>query len=360
VTIPETAGDPLAQLWQAFAEGSCRGYSPIYERVSSTVASDPELLALVREAPPLSHQPHLLLAAVHDLVLRGTDHPLAAVYAGVSDADPGPLFRDLCLARRDDVLELVCTRHVQTNEIGRSALIAPALAWVAERFDRPVILVDVGTSAGLNLLCDRYRLDYGAMGATGPEDAGVPVHCDVLGGAPPIRPWLPMIAARLGIDRDPVDLHDPDDARWLEACVWPDTGRLARTQRAIELARAEELEIRRGDALAVLPEVVAGLPDDGVVCLVTTWVFAYFLADDRRRLVDLLTDLGRDRRLVWIAADSPGVVDDVVPGPARPEPARDVAGERGVLSAVCFEGGGLEKTTLAFVHPHGAWLSWEV
>ena len=70
------------------ADSSCRGYSPLYDRICRTVAESDEVLDLVAEAPPPSHNPVLLLAAVHYLVLGGIDHPLAAVYAGDSDADP--------------------------------------------------------------------------------------------------------------------------------------------------------------------------------------------------------------------------------------------------------------------------------
>ena len=78
----------LSAVWIWFADNVCREYSPIYDRVSRTVAASDEVLSLVREAPPRSHQPNVLLAAVHYLLLGGLDHPLAAVYAGVSDADP--------------------------------------------------------------------------------------------------------------------------------------------------------------------------------------------------------------------------------------------------------------------------------
>src|SRR5438552_1850865 len=88
--------DDLAALWEQFADTSCRAYSPLYDRISRTVARDEDLLALVREAPPRSHQPLLLLAAVHFLLLNGLDHPLTDVYANRSDADPGPLFREVC------------------------------------------------------------------------------------------------------------------------------------------------------------------------------------------------------------------------------------------------------------------------
>src|SRR5262249_31006609 len=98
-----------------------------------SVAASDDVLALLDEAPPRSHQPNVLLAAVHYLLLGGLAHPLAAVYAGSSDAEPGPLFVDICLTHRDEILELLATRHTNTNEVGRSAVIAPALTAVARR-----------------------------------------------------------------------------------------------------------------------------------------------------------------------------------------------------------------------------------
>ena len=151
--------EDLAARWIRFADQECRGYSPLYERISRAIAGDEELLALVQRTPPSSHQPNLLLAAVHDLLLSGVEHPLAEVYSGSSSADPVPLFRDFCLTHRDAVQALLVSRHTQTNECGRSAAIVPALRWVSEQLGEPLALVDVGASAGLNLLCDRYRLD---------------------------------------------------------------------------------------------------------------------------------------------------------------------------------------------------------
>ena len=93
----------LAAIWLYIADTSCRGYSPLYDRICRTVAESDEVLDLVSEAPRHGHNPVLLLAAVHYLLLGGLDHPLAAVYAGESDADPGPLFVDLCLGQRDAI-----------------------------------------------------------------------------------------------------------------------------------------------------------------------------------------------------------------------------------------------------------------
>ena len=107
-----------------------------------------------------------------------------------------PLFRDLCLDNRTALMEILNTRTVQTNEVGRSALLGPALTWTAP--NSPIQLIDVGCSAGLNMLCDRYRLDYGVHGATGPEDSPVHVDCRVAAGSPPVAPELPIIAASGG------------------------------------------------------------------------------------------------------------------------------------------------------------------
>jgi Uncharacterized protein conserved in bacteria (DUF2332) len=80
--------DALAAIWIYIADSSCRGYSPLYDHICRTVAESDAVLDLVTEAPPEGHNPVLLLAAVHHLLLGGLEHPLAAVYAGESDADP--------------------------------------------------------------------------------------------------------------------------------------------------------------------------------------------------------------------------------------------------------------------------------
>jgi hypothetical protein len=346
---------PLAELWTYFADTSCAEYSPLYDRISRAVAASEDLLELIGEAPPIGHQPTVLLAAVHYLLLEGLDHPLASVYAGTSDADPGPLFVDVCLRHRARVLDMLATRHTNTNEVGRSAVLGPAFTTVAAELGGPLGLVDVGCSAGLNLLCDRYLLDYGAAGTTGPPAAAVRISCEVVGGHPPIASALPEIAARVGIDRHPVDSTDDDEVRWQLACVWPDTGRLPRTRLALEEAKRTPVQFVRGDALDHVTEVVLGLPDNVVPVVTTTWTLAYFPKRQRVAFRKALAAASMERPVAWISGESPGVIDlfaevKAPPGRQGMEPS--------VLGLVVFRDGDHTDRLLALVHPHGTWIDW--
>jgi len=348
------ATEDLAGLWEWFAGAHCRGDSPLYERICLAVSADRPLLELVRRTPPQAHLPLTLLAAVHYLVLGGLDHPLADVYAGRSDADPGPLFLDVCRTHSDEVAALLAVRLVQTNDCGRSAVIGPGLTWLSSRLGGPVALVDVGASAGINLLCDRYRIDYGEHGTTGPTASPVEIACRVVAGHPPVADRLPAIDRRIGIDRSPIDLSDPDDARWLLACVWPDTGRLARTAASIRLARDDPPPVIAGDAIDTLPRVLAGLPKAHPVVVMTTSAAGYFSIEQRRRFVSVLEADSAGRPLAWLSAETNGVVEALVDAVPDDHELPDCD----VLGATTFSGGTGRAHLLGFVHKHGAWMNW--
>jgi len=351
--VPEPT-DELAHLWSWFAEAQFRNDSPLYERIALAVSADRDLLEVVRAAPPAAHMPPTLLGAVHYLLLDGLDHPLADVYAGRSDADPAPLFLDICRIHHDEVVALLTTRHVQTNDCGRSAVIGIGLTWLASLFDDPFALVDVGASAGINLLCDHYRIDYGTHGTTGPIDSPVEINCRVLAGDPPVADRLPPLVARGGIDRAPIDLTDPDDARWLLACVWPDTGRLERTAASIRLVRDDPPTIVAGDAVETLPWVLAELPSTAVPVIVTTSAFGYLSIDDRSRFVFLLEAESHRRRLAWLSSEGAGIVEAFA---GEVPPGHDHSDSE-VLGAVTFDGGTSSAHLLGFAHKHGTWVDW--
>jgi hypothetical protein len=234
-------------------------------------------------------------------------------------------------------------------------VLGPALTEVALRLGRPVGIIDVGCSAGLNLLCDRYLLDYGPAGTTGPADAEIRLKCEVVGGHPPIAAKLPLVAARVGLDRDPVELNSDDSVRWQLACVWPDTGRLTRTRRALEMARDQQLAIVQGDAVDAIPDLLAGLPPECVPVVVTTWALAYLSTDRRVDFGEALQSSAGRRPIAWISGEAPGVVPML---PSVGPPAADFGVEASVLGLVTFSGSDLDAQVLGHVHPHGRSLEW--
>ena len=348
------AAERLSQAWRDFAETECGSYSPLYAAICHSVAGDPEILALAAAAPPGGQQPNVLLAAVHDLILSGVGHPLADVYAGRADPGRAPaLFRELCLSQRHDIARMLASRHTQTNEPGRAALLAIGLAAAADSAGEPVGLLDAGCSAGLNLLIDRYRFDYGRAGSVGPADSPVTISCELRGTAP-VPSRLPAIAARLGIDRSPVDVTQADDARWLLACVWPDTGRLARTAAAIELARQHPPDVIRGDMVADLDAALDTFDPFLPVVVVTTSACGYLSVRQRHAFLAVLQRRARRQPLAWLSVDQPGVIDLV---PAAPVISQ-AGGAASVMGLVTFDTGTAAGRSLGPCHIHGAWLEW--
>jgi hypothetical protein len=185
--------------------------------------------------------------------------------------------------------------------------------------------------------------------------APVHIRCDVVAGTPPIARSLPTIAARVGLDREPLDVFDSRQTRWQLACAWPDTGRLPRTKRALEEARLAELELVRGDAVEHVGGLIAALPPEATAVVTTTWVVSYFSPEQRTGFRDALAAASESRPVAWISADLRGVVD-LIPTDGAPSDGNAV--EWSVLGLVTFRDGHAEPELLGYGHPHGSGLDW--
>lgn len=339
----------LAEYWRFFAETECKGYSPLYEAITTACANSDDVMEYVSSLPSHAHQPNLLLAAMHERVLLGLEPELSALYSENRVRSVGAVFVEAVLTSRERLRPILTSRFTQTNEIGRIAIIAPALAAVSNRSN--ITLIDVGTSAGLILQLDDCFIDYGPHGSLGPHDSKVRVKSEVLSGHPPLRS-IP-IGRRVGIDRKILNPANEDDARWLLACVWPDTGRLDRTRAALELAASRPSELIEGDALESLSDVLSSV--QGPIVITTTWVVAYMDTEYRARLSAVLTAASQQRDIYWISAEAPGVVShlpEVLP-PEIDGPLPSVVG------LVTFTKGEIaEVRVLAHAHSHGSWIWW--
>jgi hypothetical protein len=135
--------------------------SPLYERVAVALSESDEALRAIEAAPARKRHPALILAALHDLALAGRAPALASAYAAADgDAAAGAAI-DTLLRMTDAVVAIAVRRQTKTNETGHCVVLYPAIAEAARRVGANAVgLIDVGTSAGLNLTVDRVGITY--------------------------------------------------------------------------------------------------------------------------------------------------------------------------------------------------------
>ena len=318
-----TGHDPakgIAENYREFARLEAHGRSPAYETLAESVAGDPAILRFLTELPPEKRQPNLLFAAARYLL--GAPADIAHLRAMVSQASI-------------ELSEQMLARRTQTNEPARCTALMPALA----QLPQPLALLEVGASAGLTLLVDRYSYDYGGHQIAGSDPRAPTLRCAPQGPVPlPAR--LPQVIWRAGLDINPLDVNNDDDVRWLGCLLWPGEGdREQRLAAAVATVRRDPPPVHRGDLLDDLPALAAQAPAEATLVVYHTSVLAYVTMDKRRQFAAAVAGLGA----VWLSNEGPGVVPDL--------PLPPYGGSPSVLAR---DG----RTLLAFADPHGTWLHW--
>lgn len=358
--------DVVRKRLRFFAEQEAAGESPLYAHLAMAASEDDDVAGLLTVAPPEFARSTLLFAAVHRLVLAEPVSELANYYPSVGgdygvDGTVWPTFRSFTLDRAEKVRALVATRTTQTNEVRRASLLYPAVARVAKQAGGgPVGLLEVGTSAGLLLGMDRYGYRYqaadGEQLAAGPAKAALVLSCVFGLAAGAKRPPLPKklaVAAKVGLDRNPVDVTDEDQLAWLEACVWADQPERVRLlNQAAAVVAKDRPEFVRGDIVEDLAAAAARIPAELPLVVFSSHVLPYVSAQRRPDFVAALGELARDRPLWWISQEGRGVVGQLVP------PDADGATPSGVLGVMRWVDGRPDATVLARTAEHGQRIVW--
>lgn len=292
----------------------------------------------LRDAMPLR-----IAGGLHNLVLTGEDTRLADVYAGRLTRQEGidELVKEL-VETYDARLLPWLDGPPQTNEAGRSASFIAALHWLSGKLGSRFALYEIGSSAGVNAMLDRYHYDLAGI-ASGPERSPMRIAPEWRGPAPPDDP-IEIVSIR-GCDQAPVDLTDPDAALRLKSYVWPEAfGRMQRIDAAIVLANEQTPDVVMQDAADFVDEFLARPTQPGVThALIHSIVWQYVADEGQARITQAMESAGAastaESPLAWIALET------------NRETFRHELRVR-------YWPGGEEAVLLGCAHPHGEWIEW--
>jgi hypothetical protein len=316
----------IADRYATFAADEARGASEIYERLAKAVAGSAELLKFLATLPTEKRQPNLFLAVVRHLF-------------GVPDSEDQLV--DIVRRKHEPIRELMLSRTTQTNEPARCAVLLPLLA----RLPQPLALLEVGASAGLCLLPDRYGYDYGVskLSPSMKQSYSPPVFECHASRTVPIPRTFPRIAWRAGIDLNPIDVNEIEETAWLEALVWPgQERRLERFRAALAVAQSDPPMVVKGNLLTDLGALMAQAPEGATLVIFHTAVLAYVVSKAHR---EQFAKVVRQSKAVWISNEVPSVFPDIArAAPPPPQPGR-------FLLAI-------DGTPVAWTGPHGESVDW--
>jgi hypothetical protein len=343
----------LAQTYRHFGEVDALT-SPLYRRVALALGESAEALRAIEVAPSGKRHPRVILAALHALVLAGRAPALAAAYAGGDgDAAAGAAI-DTLVRMNDAVVTIAARRKTRTNETGHYAVLYPAIAEAARRVGADAVaLIDVGCSAGLNLNLDRVGITYSNGQSLGDLASPVQRSSSIVGDRPIPTGAVPEVAARVGIDPDPIDVTDADDARWLRACLWPDRPEeAARLEAEMALAATAARVLLQGPAVEVLPDAFTRVPADALPVVTTTWALSQLALESRARFLHRLEEAAAGRAVAWVSVEGVGVA------PTVPTLGDRHASGHSIIGLAVFDGSAIRVDALGRCWSRGRFLEW--
>lgn len=264
--------------------------------------------------------------------------------AGAADVDPlfsgHPDDVDAAIARHDAALLPWLDSAPQTNEPQRSAALMAGLAEVVARFGQPLELLEIGSSAGLNLQLARYGFVLGGVGF-GPSHPPLTLTPEWRGTPPPAVPV--EIASARGCDLRPIDLADPAQEARVAAYIWIDNPeREHRLATAAAMIREQPPQIERADAADWVEARLNDQQQDGVTrVLMHSVTWQYLPADTQARIAAAMAAAGaratRSAPLAWVTM----------------EPDRDLAAHR--ISVRTWPDGAPVQA-IGSAHAHARWV----
>lgn len=288
--------------------------------------------------------PLRVAGGLHWLHLTGAESRLEPVYAGtITDQPTVDALVLAVVADHDQQLLGWFDSPPQTNEAGRSASFMAGLAWLSTMLGPRFELNELGASAGINSMMDRYHYVLGGV-SFGPDTSPMRIEPEWRGPPPPDVPV--EIRAIHGCDRAPVSLANPAAATRIKAYVWPENrARMARMHAAIQLASQQAPDVVAMDAADFVEQRLQTPQPDGVTRVIHHSIVWQYIPDDRKARITAAIEAAATRAtaqrpLAWMMLET------------------NRATFRHELSVQFWPGGG-QRIRLGSAQAHGAWVEWD-
>jgi hypothetical protein len=285
-----------------------------------------------------------LCGALNALVIENKSSELQQIYPpnhdGVSDDDLWLAIKSALEIHAEFIVQRLQSAP-QTNEVRRSSILLPGFSEISRLNGLPLVLSELGASAGLNLYWDRFFFciagqewgDDKSQVRMAPKWQGAPVQLH------PIE-----VITRAGCDLNPLNVLDKDNQKRLLSYIWPDQSeRITRTKAAIDIAVDASVQVEKSDAIDWLEKRLGQVHNNAVHVVYNTIAWQYFPKELHQRGVDLMQAAGKratkQAPLAWLRFEA----DGQKPG--------------AVLTLTLWPTG--EEIYLARADFHGRWVVWQ-
>lgn len=293
----------LSKQFRTFAKNECENSSPLYEHLANKIAADDELLTIATFIPQGQPVPNLLLAGVQYLLSSSKDD-LVHFYPSFTTTPKAisevyPVFKAFVLSHAEELKALFQEKLVQTNEIRRCSYLYPMMTEIYERHQKPLAFIEIGASAGLQLGMDQYNYSYNQQlhinnsnsdFVLSSENQGQPLPTSITNA--------PVVCKRVGIDLNPIDIHNEEELQWLQALIWPEhQERRLLLNQALPILKELDLQLIKGDAIKLIKDISRDISQDAMLVVYHTHVANQIPMELRLELIEQLKEISIERPL---------------------------------------------------------------
>lgn len=340
----------LKERFWAFAETECKNNSELYYKLSVEVANDSDLLNIAADTRPGQPIPNIFLAAIHYLLLKKQGAELAKYYPSIQrnhfSEIPFGIFKAFCIENENKIRKLVSARIVQTNVINRCSYLMPIFSKLIAEENKPVTIIDIGTSAGLTLNFDIYEYWYNDQKVFGKSK--VITKSTILESSIPKIYNISQPITKIGIDQNIINPADEDEILWLKALVWTDQlERFVAIDEALKLNELKNIHFIKAETVLDFEREILKADTTQTLIIYATHILYQFSQQQKEEFYDMLERVGQLRDFYFLSAESIKVL------------LEKYNSKETVIELTKYKNKQKTVKLLAETNGHGNWIKWK-